>query len=716
MTKQSQKSNQQSLLHGFLSMIVPGLGQMVAGFWARGISFLLAVLVMGGLSIWTIAQRARYPDYALSLKLYFPLVLQAAALLLMLHAVRHLLIKYIIKDAATKAFSSWGVAILYVILIIVLSGPFLNIAGTTTELKTIHLMTAVLSAGWLGAFWLWQANDAIQVGPLKVKEELPNMLMGLFLISLVIFSLGWNITGIDMEKAISEYQDTNIILRRIVWPWRNAFEFEQTAVEVTQKIQSPCPEGAVGPPSNETLSDAAWVSAYPTCGQMTERDLRGKVTFGTELTISGGGFTPGQEVEIWWKNPIGNPFQPRGVGETTIITDEHGEFETLLFIPEVIINLETSLGDQIHTLVVREESEEVFTGRLSREMNLALVGMLETIMMALMATFFGIILAFPISFLAARNLMAPIVSPMHKVAGAVSGVALGLYATTIFTGLFAKMMGGFDEAPVLVFIVALLLTFILGYLGAKLLAFLFGLLFKHTGVTVTNIVTAIFISLLAAGPGYLLGLGFSRLIMSIPLSAEVAAETEMSFALTGAIILGLVGLFNSLRTKAEGEIKIGLAIYTITRTLMNIIRSIEPIIWAIVCAIWVGLGPFAGTIALVLHTVAALGKLYSESIESIDSGPIEALQATGANRLQTIVYAVVPQILPPFISFTIYRWDINVRMSTVIGLVGGGGIGFILIQWIRQFQYENAGIAVWLITITVATLDYISSNIRERYV
>jgi phosphonate transport system permease protein len=130
----------------------------------------------------------------------------------------------------------------------------------------------------------------------------------------------------------------------------------------------------------------------------------------------------------------------------------------------------------------------------------------------------------------------------------------------------------------------------------------------------------------------------------------------------------------------------------------------------------VGLGPFAGTIALTLHTIAALGKLYSEAIESIDPGPLEALQATGANRLQTIIYAVVPQILPPFISFTIYRWDINVRLSTIIGLVGGGGIGFILIQWMRLYQYESVGIAVWLITITVATLDYVSSTIRERFV
>jgi phosphonate transport system permease protein len=132
--------------------------------------------------------------------------------------------------------------------------------------------------------------------------------------------------------------------------------------------------------------------------------------------------------------------------------------------------------------------------------------------------------------------------------------------------------------------------------------------------------------------------------------------------------------------------------------------------------IWVGPGPFAGFIALTLHTIAALGKLYSEAIESIDPGPIEALQATGANRLQTIVYAVVPQVLPPFISFTIYRWDINVRLSTIIGLVGGGGIGFLLIQWIRQFQYSYAGIAVWLITITVAVLDFVSAEIRERFV
>jgi phosphonate transport system permease protein len=149
---------------------------------------------------------------------------------------------------------------------------------------------------------------------------------------------------------------------------------------------------------------------------------------------------------------------------------------------------------------------------------------------------------------------------------------------------------------------------------------------------------------------------------------------------------------------------------------LNIIRSIEPLIWAIIFVIIVGLGPFAGIMALTVHSIAALGKLYSESIESIDPGPIEAIQATGANWLQVVVFAVVPQIVPPFVSFTIYRWDINIRMSTIIGFVGGGGIGFLLSQWIRLLEYRAAGIAVWFIAITVAILDFVSSEVRQRFV
>ena len=130
----------------------------------------------------------------------------------------------------------------------------------------------------------------------------------------------------------------------------------------------------------------------------------------------------------------------------------------------------------------------------------------------------------------------------------------------------------------------------------------------------------------------------------------------------------------------------------------------------------VGLGPFAGPLALTIHSIAALAKLYSEAIESIDPGPIEAIHATGANWIQTVIYAVVPQIVPPFVSFTIYRWDINVRMSTIIGFAGGGGIGFLLQQNINLLDYRAASVQMLAIAIVVATMDYISAVIRERFV
>lgn len=157
-------------------------------------------------------------------------------------------------------------------------------------------------------------------------------------------------------------------------------------------------------------------------------------------------------------------------------------------------------------------------------------------------------------------------------------------------------------------------------------------------------------------------------------------------------------------------------IYYVVRTLLNIIRSIETLMWAIIFAVWVGLGPFAGTLALWLHTVAALGKLYSEAIESIDPGPIEAVRATGARWPQIVVYAVLPQIMPTFTSFTVYRWDINVRLSTVIGLVSDAGIGFLVVQWIRLNRFSSMATALIAIIIVVASLDYFSGWVRQRII
>jgi len=201
------------------------------------------------------------------------------------------------------------------------------------------------------------------------------------------------------------------------------------------------------------------------------------------------------------------------------------------------------------------------------------------------------------------------------------------------------------------------------------------------------------------------------------LVAEKMMETIFLalMATTVAIVFAIPVSFLAARNLMGGN-PITMGFYYLTRTILNILRSIEPLIMAIVFVVWVGLGPFAGVLALAVHSVAALGKLYSEAVESIDPGPIEAITATGANRLQTIVYAVIPQIVPPYVGFTVYRWDINVRMSTIIGFVGGGGVGFLLQQWIRLLMYEEAGAAVWAIAIVVWVLDYASAVVREKIV
>lgn len=388
---------------------------------------------------------------------------------------------------------------------------------------------------------------------------------GVFLaVLLSFFVLGWQISEIDLVKMVREAPEALPPLSRVLWPWEAAIEYDVETVSAEAKILAG--EGTA-PERPEPVPGEPYLRSDPNFGEMSERDEQNNLIAGTRITLTGRNFAPNTKTEIWWTDPVGNEFRPREAGEYLILTtDDTGSFEIEMTMP-YRLTPPSATGPFVHTVEARQTSR-VGAPYASEALILTLERMLETIFMGMMATVFGIIFAIPISFLAARNIMA--------------------------------------------------------------------------GSAVTMV------------------------------------------------------------------------LYYVTRTIMNIIRSIEPLIWALIAVVWVGLGPFAGIVALTLHSIAALGKLYSEAIEGIDPGPIEAIQATGANRLQTIMFGVIPQMISPFISFSIYRWDINVRMSTVIGLVGGGGIGFLLVQYIRLLDYRSAGIAVWFIAITVAILDYVSAEIRNR--
>jgi len=427
-------------------------------------------------------------------------------------------------------------------------------------LKAIRLQPflAVLVAAVV-ALWLWIVWDAAR----QAKPGKPGG-AGIFVLVLVVFfALGWQITEIDLYKAVTQIDEAVPLLMKIVWPWEKAVTQEKSYISATAEIGAPCTDSPPSAPAE--VPGQPYIVAEPTCGVFSKAGEPG-----TELTVTGHNFGPNTQTVFWWEDPVGREFRIWQQGEyLQVQTDDEGAFETQITMPIIEIPASSGPGPYSNHLEARQTTS-VGAYKPSMELKLVFEKMIETIFLGMMATLFGVVLAVPVSFAAARNLMST-----------------------------------------------------------------------------------------------------SRATM---------------------------------------------AVYYLTRTVLNIVRSIEPLIWALIATVWVGLGPFAGIIALTLHSIAALGKLYSESIEGIDPGPIEAIQATGANWLQTIAYAVVPQMIPPFVSFTIYRWDINVRMSTIIGAVGGGGIGFLLIQWIRLLDYRAAGMAVWFIAITVAVLDYVSAEIRNKFV
>jgi len=158
------------------------------------------------------------------------------------------------------------------------------------------------------------------------------------------------------------------------------------------------------------------------------------------------------------------------------------------------------------------------------------------------------------------------------------------------------------------------------------------------------------------------------------------------------------------------------AVYRGVRLVLNLVRTIPDLALGLLFVAAVGLGAFAGTIALAIHTATVLGKLLSESVENIDEGVVEAIRATGAGYAQILSFAVVPQILPDLISFTLYRLETNIRAASVLGLIGAGGIGYLMNTSFRTFQYQEAAAIVLVLIALVMLVDYLSSRLRNLVV
>ena len=170
-------------------------------------------------------------------------------------------------------------------------------------------------------------------------------------------------------------------------------------------------------------------------------------------------------------------------------------------------------------------------------------------------------------------------------------------------------------------------------------------------------------------------------------SVLAGAVTTVEIALLGTTVAAVLALplgFLSARNVA------GRAVFYPARALLNFFRSVDTLVYALVFVAAVGLGPFPGVLAVIAYTTTSLAKLYSEAIEGIERGPVDAITATGATRLQVLRFGVLPQVLPLFLSYVLYRLETNIRAATILGFVGAGGIGFYLQTYLRMIDYPAA--------------------------
>ncbi len=185
-------------------------------------------------------------------------------------------------------------------------------------------------------------------------------------------------------------------------------------------------------------------------------------------------------------------------------------------------------------------------------------------------------------------------------------------------------------------------------------------------------------------------------------------------ALWGTVIASIIGL--PLGLLAAKNMHAPAAVRVTSLTILNILRSVSELIWAIFFVAAVGLGPFPGALALGVNFGGILGRLYAEAIENIDQKPLEALRATGANHTQSIMFAVIPQVLPQIVSYNLYWFEVGVRSATVLGMIGAGGIGFELVTTIRLYEFQETASILIVILILVTIIDRASAVLRRAIV
>ena len=597
--------------------------------------------------------------------------------------------------------------------------------------------------------------------------------LGVFLavvVIVVIYAYGFQVTKVDLEKPREErrqIQLTNII-RGLVRP--RLVEYEEERLEIDAPVMMPCDDQVALPPVD---TSGRYIELIPNCvelgGEVTVKGYNyepGETVFlffvpeaatihdQVELRLADDAIETNAQGQFTYvaemrdDRPSDKPQIVRAVTKirsglpqpSNTLKDTMGKIIETVFLALIATTIGTALAIPISFLAARNLMSNMVSpfGSAMAGLLLAPLGgvlglslfrwltdlvdnLTQNVALGVVLLVAGIVFLWLLIRLLSRDYQGRFAAWRRGGLGLLTvslfALALGLLATLGMKlgGWLQAELGSFGFLGNFVFILSDLIVTFLPLLGGliglsisnSLASSLFGRFLRTAKPAVAKVFTVIVATLAGA-------------LLAAIVAAIVAwlykVENLVGFVGVPAVVVGAIFLVISLIIDVQRPVPTGTIVYNITRTILNALRSIEPLIMVVAFAVWAGIGPFAGVLALALHTIAALGKLYSEQVENILVGPIEAVTATGANRLQTIAYAVIPQIVPPYIAFTIYRWDINVRMSTIIGFGGGGGIGFLVQQNLNLLKYRDASVQMIAIAIVVATLDFASAKVRERII
>jgi phosphonate transport system permease protein len=630
----------------------------------------------------------------------------------------------------------------------------------TQNIGKVQVAGFITSWLWLPLilFWVWNILDA---RPLKAEQTF-SILPALLFAAIIIYVIAWQVTGIRLDRLVTRFGDARVVATGLLNPdaitisvkgqdqicaWKCMSEY------IGDKLAGRTPQGVIRLSENflnlmgrnKVLPASRWQVrlglAEP--GTRTNQFVAGTLIETIAMGLMATIFSTILAIPVSFL--AAHNIMSRLPGGTAMYYVMRGILNAVRAIDTIIwgiiIITWVGLGSFAGVIALTIHSVAALAKLFSEEIEHIDPGPVEAVTATganLVQTISHAVIPQVVpSFLAYTLLRWDINMRMATVVGFVAGGGIG------FMVVETVRMHAFPQYATILWAVAVVII-IVDYISAKwreailsdqpkreddpklrragaLRWAFYGILGAIAFIYFWNLTEISVRSMLDPGPNFVQNLvAFIKIdltsgVVKVVTQQMLVTIFQAMLATTLGAILALPFSFLAAKN-LTGRSRLLIWLYYLTRGMLNIMRSIEALLYVVIFVFWVGTGPFAGMLGLAVTSFALVGKLFSEAIENIDDGPIEAVTATGANRLQVIVYAVLPQIVPPFVSYLLYQWDINIRMATIIGFAGGGGVGFILSTFFNSLQYHKAGTVVAFIVVVVALMDFASAKLRQALV